>query len=498
MNDLDLEKPKRQSPVGVSVIFFKNLRIAVNVFISVILVQFGLKFSFLGLGLEGLGIVIALIFLIISYLQYRRFFFYVVDDKFIIEKGLISRDKITIPFDRIQTVNLNQNLIQQLFSVVALKIDTAGSSEKELEIPALENTYARQLQKFLMEKKQEVRGEAEGSGEMPEKQEIKSEKNALIRLNSRDLLMVGLTENHLRTGLVLFAVINGYIWQFEEYLLKPFEGFLEEQANLFLAQWLILLPLIVLAFLVISVLLSMIQAVLKYFNLQFFVDAKGVQLISGLFKRSEFQIPVNKIQFLKWKSNPLRKIIGLKTLVIKQASSEDVGDRSSVKIPGCRKPQLDLVLDEFFPERKTSSFYFFKVHPLLFMQLALWLGLVPALAMSFSYFYLWWLSFSGVLYLPLALWFIYKYYRSVGLAVNKEVLILQKGWVYPNSQILKFYKLQDIRYSQSVFQRRRKLASLHFYTAAGAMNMQHIPEAEARQLYNYILFKIESSEKSWM
>lgn len=505
MNREDLHQPQRQSLVGVAVIFFRNLRIAVNVFISVIIVQFGLRFSFFGLGLEGLGVILAFVFLIISYLQYRRFFFYVVEDKFIIEKGLISRDRITIPFDRIQTVNLNQNIIQQLLNVMAVKVDTAGSSGKELEISALPKAYARELQKFLMAQKQarqELEMQEEGAEQSLTKNEAPqldlSESTPLVKLGTKDLLRVGLTENHLRTGLILFAVINGYVWQFEEYLLKPFEPFLREQANYFLSSWLFLLPIALLIFVVVSVLLSMIQTTLKYYKLRFFVDAKGVQLVSGLLKRAEYQIPVNKIQYLKWKSNPLRKLIGLKTLLVKQASTEEVGDRQLVRVPGVRYKQLQRVLDEFYPERKQGLFYIFRAHKLLFLQRGTWLGLVPAMAMAALSFIDWRLMFVSLAYLPLALFFIYEFYLSVGLAVNSEMLILRKGWVYPSRVALKFYKLQDVKFSQSIFQKRRKLASITFYTAAGDEQMPHIPEGEALQLYNYALYKIESSEKEWM
>lgn len=507
MNSDDLHLPQRQSLVGVAVIFLRNLRIAVNVFISVIIVQFGLKFSFFGLGLEGLGVIVAAIFLVVSYLQYRRFFFYVVEDKFIIEKGLISRDRITIPFDRIQTVNLNQNLIQQLLNVMAVKVDTAGSSSKELEISALPKAYARELQKFLIAQKEAVVegasevGNGDGRTDLRKQQTQQldlSESTPLVQLDVKDLMRVGLTENHLRTGLVLFAVINGYVWQFEEYLLKPFEPYLREQANYLISSWLILLPFILLIFIVVSILLSMVQAVLRYFNLRFFVDAKGVQLVSGLLKRAEYQIPVNKIQYLKWKSNPLRKLIGLQTLLVKQAATEEVRDRQLVRVPGVKYRQLQRVLDEFYPERKTGLFYLFRAHKLLFIQRAVWLGLVPALGMTALSLIDWRLVFVSLIYLPLALFFIFKFYRSVGLAVNPEMLILRKGWVYPSRVALKFYKLQDIKFSQSIFQKRRKLASITFYTAAGDEVMPHIPEEEALQLYNYALYKIESSEKEWM
>lgn len=506
MNNLNLHEPQRQSLIGVAVIFIKNLRVAANIFISVILVQFGTEISFWGLGLKEVGFIIAGLFLLISYLQYRRFFFYVVDDKFIMEKGLLSRDRITIPFDRIQTVNLNQNIIQQVLGVMAVKVDTAGSSQKELEISALPKSYARELQNFLIEKKEETKLEKVEQEQETEEADLDekttfdlSTKQPLIKLPVKDLMLVGLTENHLHTGLLVFAVINGYVWQFEEYLLKPFEPFLEEQANTFMASWLILLPIVIILFLVVSVFISMIQSALKYFNLEFFVDAKGVQLVSGLLKRAEYQIPNNKIQYLKWRSNPLRKLIGLRTLAVKQASPEDArGAKNVVHVPGCRDEQLEVVLDTFYPKALEGTYTHYRPNKLLRLQHTIYFAIIPSLLITGLGWFGWLFSLGALLYLPLVLFFIKRYFYSVFMMVSSEMLILKKGWVFPGRVAIPLYKLQNVKLTQSIFQKRRNLASLTFYTAAGAEGFKHLPFEEAVELYDFLLYKIESTNKGWM
>ncbi len=505
MNSLKLEEPSRQSPIGVAVIFFKNMRIALNILLSIVAVSVGFKTSFLGMDIYTIGIGVIALFFVISILQYRRFYFYVENNNFIIEKGLLSKEKITVPFDRIQTVNIKQNLIQQLLGVVALNIDTAGSAKKELEISALPGKYARELQRYLVSQKEKHTEDKDKNASL-ETLEVKteqptwdvSEDKPLVKLGIADLFKIGLTENHLRTGLVIFAILNGYLWQYEEYLLKPFEPFLEEQADFFFAEYMIIVPIAFILFIIISVLISLIQTVLKYFELKFFVNAKGVQLVSGLLKRMEYQIPVNKIQYLKWKSNPLRKLIGLQTLVVKQATSNELGDKQSVKVPGCHKHQLHSVLDEFYPERSTGEFLEIEPRNLLALQLGTWLGLLPALAMCGLAFIDWKFIAVPILYIIPSLFFILKYYRSVKLNVNREMLFLTKGWVFPSTLALKFYKMQNVTLSQSIFQKRRGLASITFYTAAGDESMPHLPIKEAQEIYNYVLYKIQSDGRSWM
>ena len=92
-------------------------------------------------GVVGIGVY--------SWFQYQRFWFHVDDQGLQIKEGVMNREKITIPFDRIQTVHLHQNVVQRLLSMTGVKVDTAGSSSKELEIQALTKSDAVAVQVLL-------------------------------------------------------------------------------------------------------------------------------------------------------------------------------------------------------------------------------------------------------------------------------------------------------------------------------------------------------------
>lgn len=496
---LDLHQPQRQNPFGVAVIFVKNLRIAINIFISVFFVQFGTSFNFFSVSIYSIAGVILVLFLVLSYYQYRRFLFYIEDDKFVLEEGVFRRDKMTIPFDRIQSVNLTQNLIQQILNVTALKVDTAGSKLKEMEIVALDKAYAKKLQKHLLELKHQSLGaeqQEEGATDFSTQTDVKQE--PLLRLSVVDVLKVGVTENHLRNGLILFAVINGYIWQFEDYILKPFEGYIDEATDRVFAYGLIVVPISVILFLIIGILFSIVQSFLKYFNLRFFANRKGVSMQSGLLKKAEYNIPVNKIQYIKWSSNPLRKLIGYKTITIKQAGSEEASDRKSLQIPGAKEFQVDTVLDFFFKERKLEAQGAVKAHWLLASQLSFFVSIVPVGALIVGGFWITQLWYVVPVVLLAIIWLCYQYYKTVSLSWNKELIMLSKGYVFPKTYYLKFYKMQNVELRQSFLQKPRGLAHLVFYSAAGNLRLPHIPLEKAEVLYNYILYKVESSNQSWM
>lgn len=495
MPDFDLSQPQRQSVVGIGVIFFQKVRRMINVIISIVVLQFGVKADLTSFWFSGSIAVLFIGLLVVAVLTYRNFFFYAVGESFIIEKGVFGREKINVPFERIQTVNINQNVIQRLLGVVGIKIDTAGSSVKELEIAALPKSVARQIQSYLMEQKSsktfnEDNAALDDNFSMAKKQ-------ALMELNMTDLIKIGLTENHLRTAGFLFAIINGYYWQFQDYFEDYTERFMNDDAT-WMSYWTLTLPLIIVVTFIGIALLSVVQSILKFYGLRFYCDQEGVKLESGLLKRAEYQIPENKIQLIKWSTNPLRKLAGYKTVVVKQASSVELNDKASVMIPACRDLQLERILSNFYPAKDTSKFQVYPAQKWFQFQVSLIFAVLPGILFSalgflespFFIVAIVWVGFA----LPLSI----KYAQSMLLRSNREVLQLQRGWLFPQTVMINYYKLQNIRFKQNVIQKRRGLAHLVLYTAAGSYKMWQMDEKKAMEIYNYGLYKIESAERSWM
>jgi putative membrane protein len=501
MSNLDLYTPQRQAVLGVAIIFFQNLRRAVNFVLAVLVVNLGRNFEVLGMGFVGWSYILVTFFLFFSFLQYRKFFFYVSGENFVIEKGVFKQEKINVPFARIQSVNTSQNIIQRVLGLVGLKVDTAGSMNEEINIPALSSSYAQELREYLMQKRYEFQDvEKEGEEKLFEE---KSEglKKPLLILSTLDLFKVGFTQNHLRSGLILFAVINGYLWQFEDYLLKPFEPYLEQAAQSYLAQWVLLLPFAVLVFLIIATISSLVTTVLKYYGFTFYLADEGLEIKSGLLNKKSFNVPYEKIQYFKWESNPLRRILGYKTLVVKQAGTQSLNERKLIGIPGLKSRGLLQILRERYPDRKASKYTSYRPENLHFVQRFAWLGILPSLA-AITLFYLnnfdWWLYIPIPIYLLINGFLTYKYWQSIGLKVNASYLEIRRGYVFPKRILIPNFKLQNLTLTQSFLQKPRKLSSFQFHTAAGTERLSHLPTPAARELYNYLAFCIESSEAKWM
>lgn len=68
------------------------------------------------------------------------------------QKGLITYKLTTIPFNRIQHVEVNKGILGKIFGLSSVKIYTAGGMASDLSIPGLPDDDALRLKAFLSEK----------------------------------------------------------------------------------------------------------------------------------------------------------------------------------------------------------------------------------------------------------------------------------------------------------------------------------------------------------
>lgn len=97
----------------------------------------------------GLMAVVFCFSLIVSTLSFRCRGYLIREKDIAYQHGLIRYKLTSIPFNRIQHVELNQGIIAKQMDLASLKIYTAGGSADDLDIPGLPITIARQIREFL-------------------------------------------------------------------------------------------------------------------------------------------------------------------------------------------------------------------------------------------------------------------------------------------------------------------------------------------------------------
>ena len=500
MSEWNLTTPQRQNPVGVIVYILRNLRGMVALFIAILSIgAANPKFWFYG----GLAIVpIGILITLMAYVQYRNFTFQVTGDELIIRKGVIFKNRVVIAVDRIQSIQITDNIVQRVLGLVSLKVDTAGSKGNELEIPALERDKANLLKDLLYEKKEKAISEAisetdEEKQPIPETEEVPP--RVLVHLGIVDLLKVGLTENHLKTGLLALAFVFGTFSQYQDYIDRYFSEYYDEYALEIANASITLMLIFLFLFSLFSILLSLGRTILRFYDLKATLQYNAVEINTGLLKRNQDRIPIRKIQFIEWVSNPLRRAVGFESAKIKPSNSVgEVTNKQSIEIPALKFEASGLLAEGVFPGYSAPSFGF-QANAAAYARIngiAAGFFILPAIAVLYFYFgniaFLLFLAFFPIVF------FSYQSGKRVRVLFDNKFLVLRRGWVFPVRIVMPCHKLQVISFQQNIFLKRRSLCHLTFFTAAGSRSVRYLKEKEAFELYNYLMYVVETSEEPWM
>ncbi len=107
-------------------------------------------------------IVLILLAIIIAYaiwleLHYKEYTYEFYEDKLRIKRGIINKEMINIPYDKIQNVNIKKDIIERLFGLATIRIETAGTNPGEAEgiFEGIENYKA--FTRYCMEMAEETR-----------------------------------------------------------------------------------------------------------------------------------------------------------------------------------------------------------------------------------------------------------------------------------------------------------------------------------------------------
>src|SRR3954454_8188992 len=123
---MKMSEPKRLHPISAIINFLKSLKELILPFVFIFL------FGGNGVGFKLWQVVFAGVFillsLIIGVLSWLRFTYRLEDGELRIESGLFIKKKRYIPFERIQSLDLSEGILQRPFGLVRVRVETAGSS----------------------------------------------------------------------------------------------------------------------------------------------------------------------------------------------------------------------------------------------------------------------------------------------------------------------------------------------------------------------------------
>lgn len=507
MEQIDFSKTRLQSFNGIFLIFFTDIAKRVRQNIYILAVPFFQNNLFKNYGIYiylGLALLIILQF-VFSYLSYKKFRFSIQEDAFHLDHGVIKLSHVEIPFERIQNINLQQNVLQQILNVVGFDIETAGEGTAEIKIKALDKDFATALKAKLIEEKNKVENEELNleADELIETLDVDHSKkdSLLFKLDFKTLIKVGVSSN-LFKGVGLLIAFFAYLYNFVmDFLSQFYDLNLEEDFKNRIPETLTFITILILGVLIIGFLITVLTTVFKYFDLKIIKNQQNYEVEYGLFKRVNKVIKKTKTQIFEIRTNPIKNLFKIRSVFVSQASSTQLTEKQKIGLVGLSKENLSILFKSLFHlEMKDLNYEFARSQKRLFYRyfyknLIIIIGLTIA-----SYFvYFNWVSITGLVVLLLGLsWMALLRVQKSNIGVNSELISVRKGSIDTKFKIIEIHKFQSIKLKRNIFQQYNGHADLIIETASGTIIIQYLKFNEAVELLNFLTFKVETIEKGWI
>jgi uncharacterized membrane protein YdbT with pleckstrin-like domain len=486
----DFTNPQRQSPVGVLVMFFDTIKEWVRHLWPLLLL-----WTFKLDRVDQVYITIAAFFTImlliaVAYLRYRNFQFWLDEQngEFVIQEGIVSKTRTAIQLGKIQQVNINQNLLQQLIQVYSLEVDTAGSTGKEVSIKAVSHQTALALKARLLDNE-----------EFKEALTEESPQQAEINIGLPSLIKVGLTSNYLRTfGLLLAAFFT--LWDgvrnagAEEFAERNVEQAINNgMAMRFFG---ILLVLFFGAFIVINVL----RIVVKYMNFRIIKQQGSLLMTYGSINIRSTIIKPEKVQVVRVVQNYFQRKLNVSEIKIRQAApAQDKQSSKDVEVPGCSAQEREALFNLLFRQIPSANVILKPNYRKLLFSFSMGVVLpiaIFSLLLSYRsdlqrFVYL---IIPYLLFVVTVLFFSFRNYR---LMIGPNHIIKQSGAWDVAQEIMLPSKIQSVTLSQLFWHKRLNIGSLTLHTAAGDLHFRMGKFDEISKYVNLWLYELESKNTNW-
>ncbi len=495
-----LYQPQRQSPKAVLLILLKYIGTVVRTLWPILLVILINPRSNKGIIITSIVMGITFLSLVYSILVYTRFYFFIQDNELCVRSGVFRKKILNVPFDRIQSVDFKQNIIHQFLNVVSVQVDTAGSKGSELELDAIELKTAEELREIVLAYKRTKSSSDITNPDMPLNIPVVPVVPELIlSLTPKDLIKIGMSENHLRTAGIIFAFFLGLADDIDQLLGWDVYGRLEDTTTAMSLVGLLATLVAIPIFIFISFSITLVRTVLRYYGLKFWREGQSFKVVSGLFTRNQKTIQKSKIQLIRWMTSPLKQIFGIYQMNIYQATNIEQNRDKSLVIPGCYQQQVDHTLDMTVPGFRGALFTSHRMDVSIVYRSVILFGFFPALLFGILAWYnegvtQWLLT----LIFPMAILMGYAYQKKRRLKIHPDYILSEGGIFGKTFKLVEIYKIQGVLIETSPVQRLRGLTSLHVYTAGGDISFPYLKADIAKQARDYIMYRVEKDHHPWM
>lgn len=407
--------------------------------------------------------------------------FEVKEKSIIYSVGLINKRIIEIPFDKVTTIDIKKNIIDRIFKVVTLKIDSGAilnvGQEIKLKLKAKEGYEIRNLINNSVIK--------DIDNENSEVNETNIDINNIMKkVSFKDICIYTLSKSKLLFLITSFFLVSEFISNIDE--ISNF-GIMKKIENEISFEWINsvdLLKLILLAigiYIVLYIFINIIYTLFEWVKLYDFTLYKGdndIKIKYGLLTVKEYSIPKDKIYAIILKQSFILQLINKYSIEVITSGYGDEQNEQALIYPIASKEFINNELSKIIPELIISEegskpskkvldrFIVFRSIILIAFILPIFI-LLP----------------NDILILKLLVSLIliiyniilgYINYKNTSLFINKDIIISSSGNIKKLTTIVKQEFLEGIEIRDNMFLRRRNICHYKFHIYRTAISITNL------------------------
>lgn len=406
----------------------------------------------------GLGVVL----LVVKWLMWRRFKYGIGAAEIVIESGILQRNRRSIPFDRVEDVDIERTFLARLFGLAKVRIETGAGGKDEGLLDSVSLAEADRLREAVRAGRSgAVRASSPEEAEAPPAQ-------SLFAMDLPRLLLFGLFNFSLVYIAGLFALLQTFdrFLPFDIYDPARWIGLVDEYLP---ARWTFgAIAAVLLVAAALGAVAGVVRTVARDYGFRLSLEGDRLRREQGLFTRKEAVISRRRVQLAEISGGPVRGLFGWSGLAFQTlGAGADRGGHQSAA-PFATRSEVEAVLVELAPLRLPPPPELVQVSRRHILRSVAG-TLLPALGGIAALSY--WLPFAPALLalLPLLAAGAALERRYHRYAIGDELLFISRGVWRRRLWLIPLGNVQSLSLSRGPIQRRLGLATLAVDTAGASM-----------------------------
>ena len=480
--DVDLSEPRRQSKLAV-------IFLAISIVRRLGFVQAGVLLLLLfragaSLSIGAIAFLVAGVLGFLGYLAWTKFTFRLSGGELIVEKGVFNTRRLSIPAERIQSLSIEQELLHRAFGIVKVSVDTAGSDGAEFELSAIERPLAEQLQRAVLAERSAAASDHRTSA-VGNDAGVPRPDTVVFTHSPKRLAIAAVT------AWPVAALVLGPIALILNQFGDASEAVVDTATRSFQLWW---IPAGIGVAIVLGVLFNLVGTLVQDHQLTLRHDGRTLRRTSGLLSLTSRASAIDRVQVVTTTQNPLQHRVGLTQVKLATVGSDDL---SFIGCDAVQVAEIRRLAELTTPAGASTDAPTRRVHPAKIWLTTRNAVVGAALGATFVWLLLGWWALLMVL-IPigagLAEW---RQVRKFRWRLDHRLVTVDHLVDRVTSEAL-IHKANAVTVSQSIFERRRSLASVELATAAGSVRVGMLPVDEALAVRDVVLHAAETDTRRWM